>query len=96
MTFRTSTYPLAPLPGTSFDFLTHLEECIRATERCSSALNSGLTRLQPGVSDLPRLTKILSNKHVRSSHTQQILLSPSQLTHLPPQSTITFLLLYSA
>jgi len=62
MASRTSTYPLPPT--TSFQHLSHLEDCIRATESCSSALSSGLTRLQPGVADLPRLTKILSNKHV--------------------------------
>ncbi|ORY22033.1 Spc19-domain-containing protein [Naematelia encephala] len=50
-----------PLPQS--DFLAHLEECISATESCSSTLQKGVERLEPGTKDLPRLTKILRNKH---------------------------------
>jgi hypothetical protein len=56
-------YPQQP----SFDHLTHLDECVTATVSCAEVLSSGLERLQPGIQDLPRLTKVLSNTHVSGS-----------------------------
>lgn len=57
---RESTFPY-PLPT---DFLAHLEDCVSHTESCSATLSAGLDKLAPGTSDLPRLTKVLGNKHV--------------------------------
>ncbi|GFZ50560.1 hypothetical protein JCM24511_08317 [Saitozyma sp. JCM 24511] len=56
---RESTFPY-PLPT---DFLAHLEDCVSHTESCSATLSAGLDKLAPGTSDLPRLTKVLGNKH---------------------------------
>lgn len=49
------------------DFLAYLDECVATTQQCSSSLSTTITKLHPGVEDLPRLTKILRNKHVGES-----------------------------
>ena len=62
---RESVYPTGAGGTTSFDFLNHLEDCVTATEECTATLQAGLDRLEPGIRDLPRLTKVLGNRHVR-------------------------------
>lgn len=57
---RESVYPTPP----SSDYLNALEDCVQATEACSRSLQIGLDRFEPGVKDLPRLTKIFKHKHV--------------------------------
>lgn len=57
---RESVYPTPP----SSDYLNALEDCVQATEACSRSLQTGLDRFEPGVRDLPRLTKIFKHKHV--------------------------------
>ncbi|OXH34268.1 DASH complex subunit SPC19 [Cryptococcus neoformans] len=56
---RESVYPTPP----SSDYLNALEDCVQATEACSRSLQIGLDRFEPGVKDLPRLTKIFKHKH---------------------------------
>ncbi|WVW84979.1 hypothetical protein I302_107015 [Kwoniella bestiolae CBS 10118] len=56
---RESIYPTPP----SNDFLNALEDCVSATERCSSTLNEGLRKLEGGTGDLGRLTKVMRHKH---------------------------------
>lgn len=63
---RESVYPGAVPPS---DHLSHLEDCITATEGCVSTLAGCLTRLSPGIEDLPRLKRVLANKHVRRGFT---------------------------
>ncbi|RXK35773.1 hypothetical protein M231_06959 [Tremella mesenterica] len=55
---RESTYPVP-----SHDFLYSLEECVQATESCCETLTRGLENLELGTRDLPRLGKVLRNKH---------------------------------
>lgn len=66
---RSTTHPLPresvwPSSAPSSDHLGYLEDCITATEGCLTTLSNCLGRLNPGISDLPRLTKILKGEHV--------------------------------
>lgn len=53
-------------PTNAIDLLNHLDDCVNFTEAAAASLQSSLGKFEPGIKDLPRLTKILSNKHVRS------------------------------
>ncbi|WRT68047.1 uncharacterized protein IL334_005022 [Kwoniella shivajii] len=56
---RESIYPNPP----SSDFLNALEDCVQATENCSRTLNNGIDKFEPGIKDLPRLSKVMKHKH---------------------------------
>ena len=58
-TMRESIYPLI-----SYDFLTSLDECVETTRECSKALEEGMAMLARGTDDLPRLRRVLRNRHV--------------------------------
>jgi len=59
---RQSVWPSAPPPS---DHLDYLEDCISTTEGCVQSLSGALVRLEPGIRDFPRLTKVFTNQHVR-------------------------------
>ncbi|KAJ9119425.1 hypothetical protein QFC24_005658 [Naganishia onofrii] len=46
------------------DYLSFLGSCVAATESSVDTIDRCITNLQPGVSDLPRLTKVLANEHL--------------------------------
>jgi len=46
------------------DFLHYLEDCVSTTEHCGQTMERTNHVLQSGVSDLPRLCKVLHNHHV--------------------------------
>lgn len=56
---RESIYPVP-----SGEYLASLEECVRATEGCVSSMDGALAKLQPGIADFPRLTRIFKIEHV--------------------------------
>lgn len=56
---RESVYPTA-----APDLIAHLADCIYFTHASAESLGTTLARLQPGVQDLPRLTRVLGNQHV--------------------------------
>ncbi|WVQ73283.1 hypothetical protein IAR50_002851 [Cryptococcus sp. DSM 104548] len=56
---RESVYPQPPSSG----YLHALEDCVQATEACSRTLGIALEKFEPGVRDLPRLTKIFRHEH---------------------------------
>jgi DASH complex subunit SPC19 len=58
---RQSVYPTSAI-----DLLNHLDDCVNFTEAAAASLQSSLNKFETGISDLPRLTKILANKHVRA------------------------------
>ncbi|WVQ84378.1 hypothetical protein IAT38_006530 [Cryptococcus sp. DSM 104549] len=56
---RESIYPAPP----SGNYLNALEDCVQATEGCARTLQAGIDKFEPGVRDLPRLTKVFKHKH---------------------------------
>jgi hypothetical protein len=46
------------------DYLSFLAQCVDATNASVDTVNACIKNLEPGVSDLPRLTKVLANEHV--------------------------------
>jgi hypothetical protein len=51
-------------PSNALDLLSHLDDCVNFTEAAAASLQSSLGRFEPGIRDLPRLSKILCNNHV--------------------------------
>lgn len=58
---RQSVWPSAAPPS---DHLNYLEDCISATENCVRSLTCTLEKFGPGISDFPRLSRVLVNEHV--------------------------------
>ena len=54
-------------PTPSYDFLTPLDDCAATTSSCVQVLGSGMEKLGRGTRDLPRLSKVLKNEHVRET-----------------------------
>ncbi|KAI9634822.1 uncharacterized protein MKK02DRAFT_37697 [Dioszegia hungarica] len=50
-------------PSNALDLLSHLDDCVNFTEAAAASLQASLGRFEPGIRDLPRLSKILSNNH---------------------------------
>ncbi|KAI5452961.1 hypothetical protein NCC49_006495 [Naganishia albida] len=46
------------------DYLSFLAQCVDATNASVDTVNACIKNLEPGVSDLPRLTKVLANEHL--------------------------------
>ncbi|KAJ9117580.1 hypothetical protein QFC22_004430 [Naganishia vaughanmartiniae] len=46
------------------DYLSFLGSCVAATESSVDTIDRCIMNLQPGVSDLPRLTRVLANEHL--------------------------------
>jgi hypothetical protein len=46
------------------DYLSFLAQCVDATNASVDTVNACIKNLEPGVSDLPRLTKVFANEHV--------------------------------
>ncbi|KAJ9098283.1 hypothetical protein QFC21_004612 [Naganishia friedmannii] len=46
------------------DYLSFLGSCVAATESSVDTIERSITNLEPGVTDLPRLTKVLANEHL--------------------------------
>ncbi|KAJ9114149.1 hypothetical protein QFC20_001665 [Naganishia adeliensis] len=46
------------------DYLSFLGKCVDATNASVHTVNACIKNLEPGVSDLPRLTKVLANEHL--------------------------------
>jgi hypothetical protein len=64
---RDSVYPFGNASSSAVpspDFLNHLEDCIVNTENAAAKLLEAVKVLEPGVSDFPRLNKVLKNSHV--------------------------------
>ncbi|KAK4688295.1 DASH complex subunit SPC19, partial [Tremellales sp. Uapishka_1] len=60
----TSRYPRESVyPQQNSDYLTSLEDCVQATEACCLTMGNVIEKLAPGISDLPRLSRILQNRH---------------------------------
>ena len=62
---KTSHTPHRPLTMVQADFLSYLDECVSTTEQCAMSLATSLQNLQPGIADLPRLSHVMRNSHVR-------------------------------
>ncbi|KAJ9110254.1 hypothetical protein QFC19_001657 [Naganishia cerealis] len=71
------------------DYLSFLGHCVAATEASVDTVARCITNLEPGVSDLPRLTKVLANEHVslhypRRLHWKETKMLDTQLYLLLP------------
>ena len=63
-------------PTVSYDFLSSLEDCVTTTRECTVSLGLGLEKLDKGTGNLPRLGRVLNNRHVRPSSSPQVLFIP--------------------
>jgi hypothetical protein len=75
---RQSVWPSAPPPT---DHLNYLENCITATEGCVQSLTGALGRLEPGIRDFPRLSRVFANEHVRLFLSCHLMYSCPLLSH---------------